>query len=273
MLHQFASVISEDDIVLTPIKATNRVLFGKVVGPYKFDPESELERKRNTRPVEWIRTDVSRGDISAPFRNTLGSLLTLFSLDQHAEEINRILDRQVLTGVDVTTSTTEIVQADLSDADHAANVEAAARERITDVLYSHFDSYEFEELVRSVLVAIGYRARGGGRRGPDGGVDIVATSDALGLDPERIKVQVKHKQGAASRPDVQRLVGTLAQHERGLFVSLGGFSNDARRMEDPRVSLMDGDAFIDLILEYYERLDTEMQARLPLRRVYLPAGA
>ena len=272
MLHQFSSVIEVGDIILTPIKATNRVLFGEVVSQYKYDSSADLGPRSNIREIKWLRTDVGRSELSTPMRNTMGSLLTLFSLDAHRLEIDALLQHRTPETRAEQHRIDEKHAEVVSDATNAETIESAARDRITDILYTNFDNYEFEDLVRAVLVAMGYRASGKSGPGIDGGVDIIATTDALGLNPERINVQAKHRQGASGGPDIQQLMGTLAQQERGLFVSLGGFTNEARRMRDSRVTLLDGDAFIDLLLEYYEKLGAEMQARLPLKRVYLPAG-
>ena len=264
MLYRFVSEIAEGDVVLTPIKATRRVLFGRVAGPYRFNLKAQLELEMHTRPVQWLRTDVIRDDLSTGFRNTLGGLMTVFNLDGHAAEIERVIRGE--SGV------TPDQENEQSDAEYAVEVDSVARDRIGDLLYTKFDDYEFEELVGAVLTAMGYRTWGRYKPGADGGVDIVATKDPLWLDPQRIKVQVKHKGGTAGRPEVQQLKGTLSENERGLFVSLGGFSNEARQQNIPGVRLMDGDAFIDLLLEHYERLGDKVQARLPLKRVYLPAG-
>ena len=54
----------------------------------------------------------------------------------------------------------------------------------------------------------------------------------------------------------------------------GGFTNDARpeaSQAHAPVTIMDRDEFIELMLEYYERLEPEFQAKVPLRRVWLPA--
>ena len=261
-LYRFASEIAKGDVVLTPIKATRRVLFGRVAGPYLFNPEPPLDHETHTRRVQWLRTDVSRDDLSTGFRNTLGGLMTVFSASVHSDEIERVIGGEIEKPDDP--------EDEQSDAEHADQVESEARERISDLLYTKFDDYEFEELVAAVLTAMGYQTRGRYKPGADGGVDIVATKDPLW--PRRINVQVKHKGGTAGRPEVQQLKGTLSENERGLFVSLGGFSNEARRQNIPGVRLMDGDAFIDLLLEHYERLGDHVQARLPLKRVYLPAG-
>src|SRR5439155_14578271 len=104
----------------------------------------------------------------------------------------------------------------------------------------------------------------------DGGVDVIASRDPLGLEPPIIKVQCKRSVAAVGSPDVQRLVGALAQGELGLFVTLGAYSTEALHLERTRqnLRLMNGAQLVELILEQYEGLDSEWQRQLPLRRVY-----
>lgn len=70
------------------------------------------------------------------------------------------------------------------------------------------------------------------------------------------------------------LLGTLRAGDNGLYVSAGGFTGDAvleaERSREP-VKLLDRDAFIQLLLEHYEALDPEFKAKVPLRKVWVPA--
>ena len=276
MLYRFASEIEEEHIVLTPITITRQVLIGKVVGPYLHDSEQEIERMSNRRAVEWLRTDVMRTDLSLPLQRSLNGNLTVFSLDSHADEITRIITGQGHQKVRKQQESAIGNSEKLSDGDYASTIDLSAKKRIRDILYSSFGSYEFEELVGSLLTAMGLEIEGRFRAGTDGGVDMTATSNLLGVGLERIvKVQVKQSLNKTGRPQVQQLAGNLIDlgKESGLFVALGGFTKEALSFENPNVRLLDGDAFIDLLLEYYEQLDEETQKRLPLRRVYLPAGA
>lgn len=105
----------------------------------------------------------------------------------------------------------------------------------------------------------------------DGGVDVVAHRDALGLEPPIIKVQCKHTSTSQSRPDIQRLIGTLAAGEMALFVTLGGYSRDALDLERVRqdLRLFSGADIVRLALEHYDRLPQRWRSRLPLRTVYV----
>jgi restriction system protein len=50
----------------------------------------------------------------------------------------------------------------------------------------------FQDLVESLLTSMGYFVDFNAPKGKNGGVDIIAYQDALGIKKPRIKVQVKH---------------------------------------------------------------------------------
>ena len=54
---------------------------------------------------------------------------------------------------------------------------------------------DMERLVAGMLKAMGYCARVT-PKGPDGGRDVIASPDALGLESPRIVAEVKHRKGA-----------------------------------------------------------------------------
>jgi len=119
---------------------------------------------------------------------------------------------------------------------------------------------------------MGYRAKSS-PRGPDKGVDVIAYPDALGLESPRIKVQVKHRVGAATGPEMRQLIGVIKENERGLFVSTGGFTSDARTEATHSakpITLLDREDFVQIMLEYYENLESEYKALVPLKRLWVP---
>lgn len=103
----------------------------------------------------------------------------------------------------------------------------------------------------------------------NGGIDVIAHNDPLGIEPPIIKVQCKHTSGTRGRPEVQQLIGTLSQNEAGLFVTLGSFSADAIALERERqnLRLFSGADVTSLTLSHYEDLPARWQTRMPLRRV------
>lgn len=108
--------------------------------------------------------------------------------------------------------------------------------------------------------------------GGDGGIDILAFKDELGIEPPIIKVQVKSTDGDVTPEKVQALYGTVSTGEYGLFVSLGGYSKQARAFAKSKANLriIDGDELIELILKNYEKLDSKYKAIIPLKNIYIP---
>jgi len=109
--------------------------------------------------------------------------------------------------------------------------------------------------------------------GPDGGIDIIAHRDQLGFEPPIVKVQVKSTEGSIGDPVVSAFYGKVSAGEFGLLVSLGTFTPSARAFARSRsnLRLVDGQEFVDLVLDHYERFDSRYKGLIPLKRVYVPA--
>lgn len=131
--------------------------------------------------------------------------------------------------------------------------------------------YEFQDLVASLLKAMGYYIQSVAPRGKDGGIDIVAYTDPLGAKTPRIKVQVKHKPDTATgAADVRALLGILKAGDIALFVTSGTYSTDAKHAAtsgDKFIRLIDGDEFIQMWQEYYDKMSDEDKNMLPLKRI------
>jgi restriction system protein len=139
----------------------------------------------------------------------------------------------------------------------------------------HMPPYEFQELVASLLRAMGYHVSWVSPPGKDGGIDIVALLDPLGTRPPRIKVQVKRQGQTVNVEGVRSFIAVLGDEDVGLFVSLGGFTKDAadeaRRQESRRVTLIDLEQLFDLWVEHYPKLTDEARRRLPLQPIHFLA--
>src|ERR1017187_6153465 len=84
------------------------------------------------------------------------------------------------------------------------------------------------QLVAAVLRAMSFKTRIS-PKGPDGGWDIFASPDILGFQEPRIKVEVKHRPNAPiGAPDVRSFITALRGRDKGLYVSSGGFTKDAK---------------------------------------------
>ena len=74
--------------------------------------------------------------------------------------------------------------------------------------------------------------------------------------------------------DIRSFVGGRHKDDKGLYVSTGGFTKEAHyeaeRSSIP-LTLMDMDDLAQAVAEYYDRMDMETRAMLPLIRIYWPA--
>lgn len=259
-LYRFAFEIEEGDTVITPIKGTDTILIGEISGNYKYIQNEEYP---HVREVKWIKS-IARTDLSVPARNSMGAISTVFSMDEHSEEITNLVE-----GKAIPPPPKEIMEEEKEDiAQFFDETEKKARGLIIDLL-NKIEGYEFQKLVAAVLRAKGYRTDES-PKGRDKGVDIVAYSDDVGLS--RIKVQVKHQKGSMGGPEVRSFIGTLQRGDKGgLYISTGGFTTDGRNaMHGHPIRLLDGEDFVDLLLESYEKLEPEYKAMIPLKKIYMP---
>ncbi len=131
--------------------------------------------------------------------------------------------------------------------------------------------YEFQEMVAALLRAMGYHTPFIAPKGKDGGIDIIAYVDPLGAQTPRIKVQVKHKPDTTiGASDVRALLGVLRQGDIALFVTSGTFSPDAKNTGTNSrefIRLIDGDEFIQMWQEYYDKMTDDDKNMLPLKRI------
>ena len=149
-------------------------------------------------------------------------------------------------------------------------LESDAREGIRKFIVSK-SPYEFQDMVAALLRAMGYHTPFIAPKGKDGGIDITAYLDPLGAQTPRIKVQVKHKPDTAiGASDIRALLGVLRAGDIALFVTSGTFSPDAKTTGTSSrefIRLIDGDEFIDMWLEFYDKMTDDDKNMLPLKRI------
>ena len=131
--------------------------------------------------------------------------------------------------------------------------------------------YEFQDLVAALLRAMDYYTPFVAPKGKDGGVDVIAYVDPLGAKTPRIKVQVKHyPDNPIGVKEIRSLVGVLRDGDIGLFVTSGTFSPSAKQealTSKEYVKLIDGDEFITMWQQYFNKMTDEDKNMLPLRRI------
>ena len=149
-------------------------------------------------------------------------------------------------------------------------LESDAREGIKAFIASK-DPYEFQDMVAALLRAMDYHTPFIAPKGKDGGIDIIAYLDPLGAKTPRIKVQVKHKpETSIGASEVRALSGVLKAGDIALFVTSGTYSADARNAasgNDKFIRLIDGNDFIEMWQEYYDKMSDDDKNMLPLKRI------
>jgi restriction system protein len=260
---RFAVEMKPGDLVIFPSKPDRMVNIGVVEGNYRYMANDPLDRPQH-RSVKWLK-HIPRSSFSQAALNEIGSALTLFQVSSNADEFLAALEGRVL----------EVEAIDEISADQvAAQVQESTEDFIIKRLKTSQNAHQFEHFVAHLLTCMGYFARVTQASG-DGGVDIIAHRDELGFEPPIIKVQCKQILATIGRPEVQQLHGAIERGEHGLFVTLGGFSADARAFErtKPNMRLIDGPTLIELIYAHYHQFEPRYQMLLPLKRSYIPGPA
>lgn len=150
------------------------------------------------------------------------------------------------------------------------NLEEQASNGIRDYIRGK-NPYEFQDMVAALLKAMGYYIQSVAPKGKDGGVDVVAYVDPLGAQTPRIKVQVKHRPDAViGASDIRALLGILRSGDIALFVTSGTYSPDAKNTAANSrefIRLIDGDEFIEMWQNYYDKMSDDDKNMLPLKRI------
>lgn len=267
-LHRFVREIKVGDRVLTYSPSTRTYLVGTIAGEYEHCP-TFLEDDPNIRRVKW-EGEVRRDSLSVGTRNSLGSIATLFLVPpEAAKEVDAKLNALSVPEALVARKDEESEGEQVDDI--YKDIQAKALEFIKDRV-NRLDWEEMQELVAGLLRAMGYKTRIS-PSGTDRGKDIVASPDGLGFEDPRIVVEVKHRAQAMGSQEIRSFLGGRHEGDRGLYVSTGGFSKDARyEAERARIplTLMDLDDLVRSIVDHYASMDTDAQRLIPLRRLYWP---
>jgi len=156
----------------------------------------------------------------------------------------------------------------------AANLEEAEEAARADILdyMGAINPYDFQDLVGKLLDAMGYHVVWIAPRGKDGGLDLLAQGDPLGVNGPRIKGQVKRRPDhKTTQEELRSFLSLIEPHDVGVYISLGGFTADAStlaRHTSRRVTLINGDDLLDLWVEHWAAIDEEGRQLLPIKAVY-----
>lgn len=262
---KFAHDIAEGSTVVMYDPLLRLYHFGTVTGPCIV--VSDTDGLTYSRTVRWDRT-ASRDALTPSSKNSLGSISTISAVsDDVLADLNRATRMQ-------RPQTEEELVEDNPETDEEARFATYddGIERIKDRVLA-LEWEDMELLVAGLLRALGYCARVT-PKGPDGGRDVVASPDAPELESPRIVAEVKHRKGAMGASQIRSFIGGLRQTDRGLFVSTGGFTREARYEADRSnipLRLLDLDGFVRLYVDTYDKTDETTRSLLPLVRIWWPA--
>lgn len=257
---RFIHEIQKGDLVALPLKKQSAIAMGEVKGEYEY---SELANNiKHIRRVKWLKT-IARSAFDQDILYSLGAFMTVCQISRNDAE-NRV--KEVLQ---------KVVPPEVAEGPEVAeeiDIEQYAKDRIIKHIGRKFKGHNLARLVEAILQAQGYVTKVS-EPGPDGGVDILAAAGPLGFDDPRICVQVKSSSSQADVKILRELQGVMSKvrAKQGLLVSWGGFTKETiKEARDAFFStrLWDEGDLLEAIFKYYERFDDELQAELPLKRIW-----
>lgn len=266
-VYRFAHDMMTDSTVVMYDPESRLYHLGVITGPCVA--VCDMDGVTYTRDVTWGET-APRDVLSPSSKNSLGGIQTIFAVSDEVmvDLMNAAKDKSAVPSNDSAIDDSNATNDEETLAATYDNGIELIKDRVNQL-----DWEDMERLVAGLLKAMGYCARVM-PKGPDGGRDVVASPDALGLESPRIVAEVKHRKGAMGAPAVRAFIGGLRAGDRGLYVSTGGFTKEARYEADRAnipVRLLDLDAFVRHYVEIYDKTDDDIRSILPLTRIWWPA--
>ncbi len=258
----FYKKINKGDLVALPLKRKSGIAIGEIVGDYEF---KEIQSNiKHIRKVNWIKT-FPRSSFDQDILFSLGAFLTVGKVRRDDAE-ERV--RGMLKGEFTSKTITEEVETETSYPD----LEQYSKDQIIKFLERKFAGHDLSRLVNEILKSQGYATKLS-PAGPDGGVDILAGSGALGFESPRICVQVKSQQSPVDVRIVRELEGVVKtfKADYGLLVAWGGINIKADQEMSRSffsIRLWDQDKIVEEIMKNYEKFDDSIKAELPLKKIW-----
>ena len=255
-LVRFARDMKKGDIVLVPDTERHKFLVGKITSDYQFKEKwGDDCDYPHRRTVEWLK-EVDRAEISEKLRNSLGAIMTVWSLQRHAPEIEQILTGVRRVGVRARVTGNELL--------------TTVVERLGEMSWK-----DFQDMVAHLLGIVGFEATTTQYVG-DKGVDVIGILNAEGIANVTLRVQVKRVHGNLGIEEVQRIRGTLEKNEHGAIVTAGGFTKqaeeEAQAANKVPISLIDGERLAELLLTHFDDIDETYKDILHVRKVEVPVS-
>lgn len=273
----FAHEIKKGDLVVLPLKTQPAIYIGEVTGDYEaaLDCPNPFYHRRS---VKWIGEAIPRANFGKDLLFTFGAFLTICRVQRNNAEQRIATMRsngwkpESIAAVTKAANAPQVSDATSDDVD----LEELAHDQIAQLISAKFKGHALTRLVEAILKAQGYTTYRS-PEGADGGADILAGSGPLGFGSPRLCVEVKSESSPIDRPTVDKLLGALTKFnaDEGLFVAWGGFKGNVQKemaTQFFRMRLWTQRDLLEQLFEHYDRLDEEIKAELPLKRIWMVAA-
>jgi len=249
-ISRFLSDIEVGDTLITPDRNTEILHNGVVTSEYYYAEEKDNCPYPHRRKIDWSKKPLLRPKLSVPLQNTMRSSLTVYAVSQ-VEEVLRATGRGDLAPTPI---------------EKAYDAEDTVLEQVLNLT-----DKEFEFLVVDLLAALGFDAEQVGGVG-DGGVDAKGILNISGVASVKVIAQAKRykRSSRISAKTVREFRSAIPRDAQGVFITTSDFQakafDIARDPDFPRIGLIDGSQFVDLLVEHWDSIRTDFRDKLGLKK-------
>lgn len=272
----FAHEIKKGDLVVLPLKTQPSIYIGEVTGDYQAAPEGP-NPFYHWRSVKWIAESIPRTNFAQDLLYSFGAFMTICRVQRNNAE-QRIASMRANGWKPETIAATIKASGAPATEESAEGVdlEELAHDQIAELIAARFKGHGLTRLVEAILKAQGYTTWRS-PEGADGGADILAGAGPLGFASPHLCVEVKSESNQIGRETVDKLLGAMTKFnaDEGLFVAWGGFKANVQKdlaSQFFRLRLLTRKELLEQLFEQYDRLDEDLKAELPLKRVWMVAA-
>lgn len=277
----FVVAMKQGDWVVMPRKNKSTIAIGQITSACQFDPQ-QPEDYRHFRTVKWLNADIPRSNFDQDILYSFGAFLTVCEIKRNDAEarVKAMAANNwhvpAITGTKVTVGNVTTTDDDVENEDTQVDLEQLAQDAIAKLIIQKFKGHGMARLVDAILRAQGFTTYLS-PEGADKGIDILAASGSFGFGSPKICVQVKSGDTPTDHQAFTHLIGAMqtVQADYGLFVSWSDFKQSVNRDEAAnffKVRLWNQRDLINQLLENYDKLDQDIRAEIPLKRIWLVAN-
>ena len=229
------------------------------------------------RAVKWIGEAIPRTHFGKDLLFSFGAFMTICRIKRNNAEQRIAAMRANGWKAETLAAATPTPALASNDEDSAdTDLDELARDQIASLISARFKGHSLTRLIEGILKAQGYTTYRS-PEGADGGADILAGSGPLGFSSPRLCVEVKSEDSPVGREPVDKLLGAMTKFnaDQGLFVAWGGFKSNVQKelaSQFFRLRLWTQKDILEQLFDHYDRLDEDLKAELPLKRVWMVAS-